>query len=250
MYELWKTVKVGRDDLEDPGELLRSSESLKKFVGRNPETEPPDRDNPETPWGYDCESRVTKILSAVTSARRKVTNTINDLESRLKIYQGDSIGNITTSLDSLTKDLATFNDRIQETRSSLTTLFELELNNLVHRIKHDNEGYLSLVNEILSMLHQQESLVYMIRRERVESSVAQIFLKWEGKNREEKASRVVDRDLTGGQQAESVQGVNRMLDAQMGRISWSMWSEKSFPEADRLVWRPTTDQLRMWKTKV
>ena len=53
----------------------------------------------------------------------------------------------------------------------------------------------------------------MIRRERVESSVAQIFLKWEGKNREEKASRIMDRDLTGGQQAEAVQGVNRMLDA-------------------------------------
>ena len=37
----------------------------------------------------------------------------------------------------------------------------------------------------------------MIRRERVESSVAHIFLKWEGKNREEKASRIVDGDLTG-----------------------------------------------------
>ena len=61
---------------------------------------------------------------------------------------------------------------------------------------------------------------------------------------------LVDRDLSGGQQAESVQGVSRMLDAQMGRISWSMWSEKSFPEADKLVWRPTTDQLRKWKTKV
>ena len=42
----------------------------------------------------------------------------------------------------------------------------------------------------------------------------------------------------------------RMLDAQMGRISWSLWSEKSFPEADRLVWRPSTEQLRRWKTKV
>ena len=167
-------MKVGR---EDPGELLRTSETLKEFVGRNPETEPLDRDNPETPWGYDCRSRVTKILSAVTSARRKVTSTINDLESRLKIYQGDTIGNITTSLDSLTKELATFNDGIQKTRSSLTTLFELELDNLIHRMKHDNEGYISLVSKVLSMLHQQESLVYMIRRERVESSVAQIFLK-------------------------------------------------------------------------
>ena len=208
----------------DPGELLRSSESLKKFVGRNPKMEPPDRENPDTPWEYDCESRVTKILRSVTIARRNVTNTVNDLKSRLKLYQGDSIGNITTQMDSLTKDLGTFNDCIQEIRSSLTTIFEMELDNLVHRIKPDPEGYISMVHEIMSMLHQQESLVYMIRRERVESSVAQIFLKWEGKNREEKASRVVDRDLTGGQQAESVQGVNRMLDAQMGRISWSMWS--------------------------
>ena len=204
---------MDREDLVDPGELLRSSESLKKFVGRNPKTEPPDRDNPDTPWEYDCESRVTKILSAVTSARRKVTNTVNDLKSRLKLYQGDSIGNITTQMDSLTKDLGTFNDCIQEIRSSLTTIFEMELDNLVHRIKPDPEGYISMVHEIMSMLHQQESLVYMIRKERVESSVAQIFLKWEGKNREEKASRIVDRDLTGGQQAEAVQGVNRMLDA-------------------------------------
>ena len=60
----------------------------------------------------------------------------------------------------------------------------------------------------------------------------------------------MDRHSTGGQQAEAVQGVNRMLDVQMGRISWSMWSEKSFPEADRLVWHPSTDQLRKWKVKV
>ena len=96
LFELWKNAKEGREDLVDPGELLRSSESLKKFVGRNPKTEPPDRDNPDTPWEYDCESRVTKILSAVTSARRKVTSMVNDLKSRLKLYQGNSIGNITT----------------------------------------------------------------------------------------------------------------------------------------------------------
>ena len=46
------------------------------------------------------------------------------------------------------------------------------------------------------------------------------------------------------------QVTGRMLDAQMGRISWSLWSEKSFPEDDRLVWCPSTEQLRRWKTKV
>ena len=130
LFELWKNVKLGMEDLEDPGDLLRTSGTLKEFVGRNPETEPPDRNSPDTPWGYDCQSRVTKILSAVTSARRKVSSDINNLESRLKIYRGDTIGNITTSLDSLTKELATFNDGIQKTRSDLTTLFELELDNL------------------------------------------------------------------------------------------------------------------------
>ena len=84
----------GQGGLGGPGKLLRSSESLKKFVGRNPKREPRDRDNPDTPWEYDCESRVTKILSAVTSARRKVTSTVKDLESRLKLYQGNSIGKI------------------------------------------------------------------------------------------------------------------------------------------------------------
>ena len=56
------------------------------------------------------------------------------------------------------------------------------------------------------MLHQQESLVYMIRREHVESSVAQIFRKWEGKNREEKANMVVDRDLSGASRQNQCKG--------------------------------------------
>ena len=141
---------------------------------------------------------MTKILRAVTIARRNITNTVNDIKSRLKLYQGDNIGNITTQMDSLTKDLVIFNDHIQEIWSVLTSNFETELDNLIHRIKPDPEEHLTMVIEIMSMLHQQESLVYMIRRECVESSVAQIFLKWEGKNREEKASRIVDRDLIGG----------------------------------------------------
>ena len=49
--------------------------------------------------------------------------------------------------------------------------------------------------------------MYMIRRERGESSVAHIFLKWEGKNREEKANMVAESELIGGQPAESVQSV-------------------------------------------
>ena len=49
LFELWKNVKVGRDDLDDPGELLRTSSTLKEFVGRNPETGPPDPSNPDTP---------------------------------------------------------------------------------------------------------------------------------------------------------------------------------------------------------
>ena len=68
---------------------------------------------------------MTKILRAVTITRRNITNTVNNIESRLKLYQGDSIGNITTQLDSLTKDLVTFNDKTQEIRLSLTTIFEL-----------------------------------------------------------------------------------------------------------------------------
>ena len=151
----------------DPGDLLRSSDTLKKFVGRSPKTEPLDRENPDIPWEYNCKSRVTEILRAVTIARRNLTNTVNDIKSRLKLYQGETIGNITMQFDSLTKDLVKFNDHIQEIRSVLTSYFETELGNLVHRIKPDPEEYLSMVIEIMSMLHQQESLVYMIRGERV-----------------------------------------------------------------------------------
>ena len=135
LFELWKNVKTNMEDLDDPGELLRSSGTLKEFVGRNPETGPPDPSSPDTPWGYDCQSRLTRILGAVTSARRKVSGDINNLESRLTIYRGNTIGNISTSLDSLTKELALFNDAIQKTRSGLTTLFEVELDNLLNRVK-------------------------------------------------------------------------------------------------------------------
>ena len=86
-------------------------------------------------------------------------------------------------MDSLTKDEVKFNDCIQEIRSVLTTSFETEFSNLVHRIRPDLEEHLSMVIEVMSMLHQQESLVYMIRRERVSSMVAQTFLKWEGRNK-------------------------------------------------------------------
>ena len=41
-----------------------------------------------------------------------------------------------------------------------------------------------------------------------------------------------------------------MLDAKMGKIPWSLWNDKSFDEKDRLVWRPSTEQLRCWKVKV
>ena len=44
--------------------------------------------------------------------------------------------------------------------------------------------------------------------------------------------------------------IRRMLDAQMGKISWSLWNEKSFEEKDKLVWKPSTKQLRRWKVKV
>ena len=43
-----------------------------------------------------------------------------------------------------------------------------------------------MVIELMSLLHQQKSLVYLIRRECVASTVSQIFLRWEGKKTEEK----------------------------------------------------------------
>ena len=49
LFELWKSTVESREDLVDPGDLLKSSDSLKKFVGRNPNTKPPDRKNPDIP---------------------------------------------------------------------------------------------------------------------------------------------------------------------------------------------------------
>ena len=58
-----------------------------------------------------------------------------------------------------------------------------------------------MVIEVLSMLHQQESLIYMIQRERVSAKVAQTFIRWEGRHKEEKAGRTGgDQDSAGGQQ--------------------------------------------------
>ena len=58
------------------------------------------------------------------------------------------------------------------------------------------------------------------------SIVAQIFLEWEGRNKEEKAGRIGDQDSAGGQQEAVNQVTGRMLDAQVGRIAWSLWNEK------------------------
>ena len=40
LFELWKTTMESREDLVDPGDLLRSSDTLKNFVGRNPKNSP------------------------------------------------------------------------------------------------------------------------------------------------------------------------------------------------------------------
>ena len=37
LFDLWKNTMVGREDLVDPGDLLRTSDTLKKFL-RSPQT--------------------------------------------------------------------------------------------------------------------------------------------------------------------------------------------------------------------
>ena len=106
-----------------------------------------------------------------------------------------------------------------------------------------------MIIQIFSMLHQQESLIYMIQRERVSAKVAQTFIKWDGRNKEEWVGRAGgDQDSAGSQQEALNSVTGRMLDAQVGRISWSLWNEKLFPEQD--IWRPSTNQLRRWKARV
>ena len=91
----------------------------------------------------------------------------------------------------------------------------------------------------------------MVHKERVSARVAQTFIKWDGRNKEEKLGRTRgDQGSTGSQQEAIDQVTGRMLDAQVGRISWSLWNNKSFDKKDRLVWPPSTEQLRRWKVKV
>ena len=85
LFELWKSTVEGREDFVDPGDLMKSSDSLKKFVGRNPKTKPPDREMPDLLWEYSCKSRVTEMLKAVTLAGRNLINAVNNIESRLKM---------------------------------------------------------------------------------------------------------------------------------------------------------------------
>ena len=164
------------------------------------------------------------------------------------MYNNENIGNIETQMDSRTREEAKFNDRVKEICSNLTSSFETEFANLVHRIRPDQEEHLSMIIEVLSMLHQQESLIYMIQRECVSAKVAQTFIRWEGRHKEEKVGRTGgDQDSARGQQETINQVTRRMLDAQVSRISWSLWNKKSFPEHERLVWRQSTEQLRRWK---
>merc|ERR1711954_503943 len=82
LFELWKATVEGREDFVDPEDFIKTIDSLKKFVGRNPKNEPPDREMPGLPWEYLCESRLTEMLRAVALARRNLTNAVKDIESR------------------------------------------------------------------------------------------------------------------------------------------------------------------------
>ena len=70
-------------------------------------------------------------------------------------------------MDSLTRKEIKFSERVQEIRSTLTSSFETEFGNLVYRIEPEPEEHLSLIIQIFSNLHQQESQLYMVHRERV-----------------------------------------------------------------------------------
>ena len=112
---------------------------------------------------------------------------------------------------------------------------------------------MSNIYQIINNLHLQEWQLYLVRRERVSAKIAQALAKWDVKNKEVKVSRSAEDQgsLTVDRTQEAMaQMTRRMLDAQMGRISWSLWSEKSFDEKDRLVWKPSTKQLQSWKVKV
>ena len=77
-------------------------------------------------------------------------------------------------------------------------------------------------------------------------------MKWNGKSKEEKVGRTGgDQGSLSADRAQEAmnQVTGRMLDAQVGRISWSLWNNKSFKEKDKLIWKPSTEQLRFWKVK-
>ena len=104
LFDLWKVTVEGSEGHVDRQDHLKNSDSLKKMVGKNPMPEPPERDRPNLPWEYSTESRVTEILRAVTLDRRHITNAVNDMESHLKMYSNENIGNIETQMDSLTRE--------------------------------------------------------------------------------------------------------------------------------------------------
>ena len=78
------------------------------------------------------------------------------------MYSNDNIGNIETQMDSLTREEVKFIEKVKEICSILMSSYETELANIVNRIQPDPEENLSMIIQIFSMLHQQESLIYMI----------------------------------------------------------------------------------------
>ena len=117
----------------------------------------------------------------------------------------------------------------------------------MYRLEHKPEDHLSHIYQIFNNLHHQESQLYLVRRERVSAKIAQTLVRWDVKNKEFKVSRSSEdqgRLMMDRTQEAMDQMTGRMLDAQMGRMSWSLWNEKSFDERDKLVWKPSTEQLR------
>ena len=181
---------------------------------------------------------MTEIVRVVGKARRALTNAITDMESRLQSYSGEVLGDIEAKLDALTREEICFCKRIQDIRSTFTSDFEQEFLALVYRLKLEPEDHLSHIYQIFNNLHHQESQLYLVQHERVSAKIAQALVQWDVKNKEVKVSRSAEDQgsLTVDRTQEAMnQMTGRMLDAQMGRISWSLWNKKFFNEKEKLV---------------
>ena len=138
---------------------------------------------------------------------------VTKMESRLKDYAGDIIGDIGSKVQALSREEIWFSEKIHNIWSFFMSEYEHEFANLVYRLDPEPEDHMSQVYQLLNSLHPCESQLYLVRQERVSAKISQALIQWDKSKKELKLRAVEGKDIPqqDRQQEAMVNMTGRML---------------------------------------